>query len=204
MIYYANPSGPVARDAMDRGELGCIVSPNQGNRPAAGWDLIADNGAFAGRWDHDRWLTWLDKLPRDDVRFAVAPDVVADHDATLARWATYAPLIASLGFVPAFACQDGATPATVPQDAAVLFIGGSTEWKLGPRVWDIAVAAHLRGVWLHLARVNSRRRFNTARTLRASSVDGTFITFAPRLRTPELLGWIAAANAAPMLWETPT
>src|SRR5690606_37697756 len=122
LIYYANPSTEPIRDAIAAGRLGCITTPKQGNTHFPDeWDVIADNGCFSAKWDHDEWFRWLLDQPRS-IRFAVAPDVFDPsggpcHDETLDRWRTYGPLIARHGFTPAFVCQVGAEPSTVPDDA---------------------------------------------------------------------------------------
>lgn len=205
MIYYANPATDEVRDAMSAGLLGCIATPDQGNRYFAddGWDVILDNGCFSGRWTHDRWFRWLVEQPRD-VRFAVAPDVFDPdgepcHDATLERWRIYGPLIERHGFTPAFVCQVGATRDNVP-DAPVLFLGGTTEWKLGPDAWAIVERYH-GDRWVHMGRVNSKRRLDTARAMGCHSCDGTYLTFGPDTNLPKLLGWLSDATERPMLWE---
>lgn len=153
MIYYANPSTEPIRDAMAAGRLGCIITPRQGNKAfPCEWDVIADNGCYGGRWVEDRWADWLRSLPRS-IRWAVCPDVFDPsgapcHEATVERWARYAPMMARHGFTPAFVCQVGATADTIPEDAEVLFLGGTTEWKLGPVACSI-VNRHSRDRWVH-------------------------------------------------------
>lgn len=162
MIYYANPSTEQIRDAIADGRLGCITTPYQGNVTFPDeWDMIADNGCFAGNWTAEHWFSWLLNLPRT-IRFAVCPDVFDPgggpcHDETLERWKQWSGRIARAGFTPAFVCQVGATPENVPADAEVLFLGGTTEWKLGPQAWDIA-RRHGTSRWVHMGRVNSHRR----------------------------------------------
>jgi hypothetical protein len=184
-----------------------MVTPGQGNPtfPDDGWDVVADNGCFSDRWEHDRWFRWLLDLPRS-VRFAVAPDVFDPtgapcHDATLARWREYAPLMVRHGFTPAFVCQVGSTPETVPDDAEVLFLGGTTEFKLGPVASAITAKAKAEGRWVHMGRVNSQKRVRAARSMGCDSVDGTFLIYGPRANLPKLLSWLLDAEQEPMLWE---
>lgn len=204
MIYYANPCTDEVRDEMSAARLGCIITPKQGNVTFPDeWDVIADNGCFSQAWEFDQWRGWLLDQPRT-VRFAVAPDVFDPsgapcHDATLERWREYGPLIERHGFTPAFVCQVGATPDNVP-DAPVLFLGGTTEWKLGPQAWAIA-RQHRDTKWIHMGRVNSKRRFDTARAMQCHSCDGTYLTFGPDTNLPKLLGWLEDQHRAPMLWE---
>jgi len=209
MIYYANPSTDAIRDEMSAGRLGCIITPHQGNVTFAsdGWDVIADNGCFSGRWTESKWLTWLRNQSRS-IRFAVCPDVFNPdgspcHTETVARWQRFAGVIERAGFVPAFVCQVGAEPDTVPDDASVLFIGGTTEWKLGPTSWAITAKAKADGRWVHMGRVNSQRRMVTARAMGCDSVDGTYLTFSPDVNLPRVMGWLHDAATAPQLWEAP-
>ncbi len=202
MIYYANPSTEAIKDAMSARRLGCIVTPDQGNVTFPDeWDVIADNGCFSGRWSHDRWFRWMLNLQRS-VRFVVAPDVFDPsgapcHEATLDRWKTYGPLIERHGFTPAFVCQVGATHDNLPDDAPVLFLGGTTSWKLGAEA--DAIVRRKGGRWAHMGRVNSERRLTAARSMGCDSADGTFLAFGPDVNLPRLLAWLDRADAQPML-----
>lgn len=204
MIYYANPCSEDIRDLMSSGRLGCIDTPKQGNVTfPAEWDMIADNGCFSERWDHNSWLNWLIGLPRH-YRFAVCPDVYDPdggpcHLETLERWERYSGMIERAGFTPAFVLQEGATPSNIP-DAEVLFIGGTDSYKLGPVVWDIC-ERYRDERWIHMGRVNSNRRFRTARTLGCRSADGTYLTRGPDKNLPLLLSWLDDQEREPMLWE---
>jgi hypothetical protein len=117
---------------MLAGELGQFVTPNEGRTPLPGVKFGADNGCFSKNYVGDeRWFEWLGSLPREGCLFAVAPDVVGDAQGTLARSLPWLPQIRSLGFPAAFVAQDGLEDLVVPWDwFDVLFIGGSTEWKL--------------------------------------------------------------------------
>jgi len=205
VIYYATPSGSAVRDLMGEGRLGCIVAPKGPRQLPPEWDSIADNGCFGGSWTEEAWLSWLSGVT-GSVRFATAPDVVdlsgaPTHAPTLRRWEKYAPTIEALGFTPAFVCQVGATWRTIPTDAEVLFLGGTTDWKLGDDAARIAKDAKSRNVWVHMGRVNSKRRFDIARTMLCDSVDGTYLTYGPDANLPKLLAWIADSEIRPMLWE---
>ena len=199
MIYYGNPSTEAIRDEMSAGNLGCIVTPSQGNTtfPEDGWDVIADNGCFSDRWTAGAWWPWLLDQSRS-VRFAVAPDVFDPtgkpcHEATLARWRLWGPRIERAGFRPAFVCQVGADRWSLP-DAEVFFLGGTTEWKLGWDAWYIAAEAKRRGAWVHMGRVNSRKRMVMALEMGCDSVDGTYLTYGPDKNLPRLRRMLAEAH----------
>lgn len=192
MLYYANPSSPNIRAAMTAGIIRCILTPAQGNRLPDGARFCADNGCFgAGFPGEDEWLAWLASLPADRCDFAVAPDVVADAAATLTRSAPWLSRIRELGIPAAFVAQDGLEELPIPwDDFDVLFIGGSTEWKLGHHAALIAAQAHQHGKPVHMGRVNSERRLRYASAIGCESADGTFLAFGPERNLPQLLTWL--------------
>lgn len=181
---------------MAAGLIDCIVTPKQGNRIPADALLCADNGCFGkGYPGDDEWFTWLQSLPAARVRFAVAPDVVADAEATLERSLPWLSRIRELGMPAAFVAQDGLEDLDVPWDSFdVLFIGGSTDWKLGAAARQIVLEAKARGKWVHMGRVNSASRLNYADAIGCDSADGTYIAFGPDLNLPHVLGWLRAVN----------
>lgn len=206
VLYLATTSGPKVRDAMLRHPdwLGQMLTPDTGNAiigEPVQW--AADNGAFASwlngtPFDFDRWADWLAGQPTSAM-WAVVPDVVEDHDATIDQWITWAPLVRDLGHRPAFVLQNGCTPSAVPADADVVFVGGDTDWKLGPTAR--AIVGELRSrCWVHMGRVNSLRRLLYAAAIGCDSVDGTYLAFGPDRNLPTLLGWLRRVNA-PTLWE---
>lgn len=210
MIYYANPvsAGPdgwLVRDLMADQLIGCITQPDQGNVLfPEDWRVVADNGCYSAKWDDRRWWAWLTELPRS-IEWAVCPDVFDPdggpcHDATLERWRHWSPRMKVAGFTPAFVCQVGATPTNLPTDADVLFLGGTTEWKLG-RYAEAICQANTGRRWLHMGRVNSRRRWDIARSFGCDSADGTLLTFGPDKNVRHLLSWLVATETTPMLWE---
>jgi len=126
--------------------------------------------------------------------------VVADWAATLERWDQWAPRVAAAGHKVAVVAQDGATPATVPwHQIDAVFIGGSTTWKLGADAIDIMGEAQARGVWVHVGRVNSRRRLRWAAAHGANSVDGTLLTWGPDKHLAPLLAWLREVNTQGVL-----
>lgn len=198
MIYFANPCGGEVMDAMASGQLGYIDTPAQGNRRPAGVAWCADNGCFGKGYPGDRkWFGWLSKHAgySKTCLFATAPDVVGDAARTLGRSAPLLPMIRSLGYPAALVAQDGLEHLEIPWGQFdVLFIGGSTEWKLGPAARDLTREAKHRGKWVHMGRVNSRKRFKYATEIGCDSVDGTYLVFGPRVNLPRLLGWFEHAS----------
>lgn len=204
MLYFANPCGPAVKTEMEAGRLGFIDTPAQRNKRPAGVTWCADNGCFgAGYPGDEKWLAWLERHAGDAATclFATAPDVVGDAAATLERSAPWLPAIRALGYPAALVAQDGLEALPVPWDSFdVLFIGGSTSWKLGPAARGLIGEAKRRGKWVHMGRVNSERRYRYAWEAGCDSVDGTFLTFGPDKLLPELLGW-ARVKAQPALFD---
>ena len=194
MLYFANPT-TVAEPSMRRGLIAYIDTPRQGNRRPEGVTWCADNGCFSDKFDEAAWWSWLVANAGDAERcmFAVAPDVVGDAAATLERSTPWLARIRELGYRVAFVAQDGIEATEVPWDSFdALFVGGSTEFKLGPIAAAVIREAKSRGKWVHAGRVNSRKRFDYFAELGADSADGTFLTFAPRQNIHRLLSWVHA------------
>lgn len=190
MLYFCNPTGDAVKHML-AGTLGYIDTPLQGNtRPDVVW--CADNGCFGKGFDENNWWAWLVKHAdkASTCRFATAPDVVGDAEATLERSLPWLPKIRELGYPAAFVAQDGIENTVVPwTEFDVLFIGGSTEFKLGPTARRYANEARERGMWVHMGRVNSLRRLRYADAIGCHSADGTKITFAPDENLPLILHW---------------
>lgn len=179
---------------MAAGEIGLIDTPRQRNRRPAGVIWCADNGCYGTGYPGDAaWMAWLTQNAHDAERcwFAVAPDVVADAEATRARSTPWLPQIRALGYPAAYVAQDGQERLPVPWELLdVLFIGGTTEWKLGAAARDLAAEALGRGKRVHMGRVNSERRYRYAAAIGCHSADGTFLTPAPDKNLPHVRAWI--------------
>lgn len=211
MIYLASRHSTALSELAQTASVGLIVQPaNSAARHVGGYRFwAADNGCYAAgdRFDAAAWLLWLDSLPREQCLFATAPDVVGDAVATLQRSA-YLSLIRRLGFPAAFVAQDGAEDLDLPWVMIdVLFIGGTTRWKLD-RAARVASQAHERSVPVHMGRVNSLRRLRAAELMGCRSADGTYVGFRARLSADlgerEVGGWLAELERAPLLPLTPS
>lgn len=199
MIYLANPCSPDVRLAMRAGLLGMIDTPAQGN-VLEDADWCADNGCFGSGYPGDEaWLEWLRSHPGDRASclFATAPDVVGDFAATAERSRPFLPLIREAGYAAALVAQDGMEYTTWDcwDEIDALFIGGSTAWKLSDEVRNLAAVASSLGKWVHMGRVNSRKRLMYADAIGCDSADGTYLTFGPDKNLPTLLGWLAEMNS---------
>lgn len=192
-LYMANPVA-AARESMASGELGYIDTPSQGNRRPAGVIWCADNGCFGKGWPgYEAWVAWLERNAADasTCLFATAPDIVGDAAGTLERSAPWLPVIRELGYPAALVAQDGLEDLDIPWDSFdVLFLGGSTEWKLSPAAARLVAEAKARGKRVHMGRVNSRRRYRYAKAIGCDTVDGTYLVFGPTVNLPKLLSWV--------------
>lgn len=202
MQYLATPSGPEVRAAMSAGLIGCMTTPAQGNRIPDGVAYACDNGKFGKGWPGaERWFEWLARtVTRYDAAYclwATAPDVPFDAVGTLAESRPWLARIRGLGIPAAFVAQDGCEkPGLIPWgEFDVLFLGGGTDWKIGPDAQAVAAEATARGVAVHMGRVNSRTRLRIARKFDCATVDGTYLAFGPRTNLPKLTRWLAEVNA---------
>lgn len=194
-----SPCEPTVRLMLDEHRIGLMCQPAS-NAPRAGWLWAADNGCFAKRWDHGKWAAWLERdMPRAGCLFAVVPDIVADHEATVERFGKHVETVRALRYPVAFCGQDGATSSGVPWDEFdCLFIGGSTERKLGETARALALEGRERGKWVHVGRVNSNCRFSSWASF-ADSADGTYLAYGPKTNAPKLQRWIDATRRQPSL-----
>jgi hypothetical protein len=138
------------------------------------WAL--DNAAFSNGFDPGRYYGLLEKLEphKDTCLFVVMPDVVGDAKATLEEYERWP----RPDFPVAFVAQDGQEDLEFP-DFDWLFVGGTTDWKMGQDAIRCIERAHDLGKPVHVGRVNSIKRFQYFQKLGVFSVDGTKAVFAP-------------------------
>lgn len=174
--------------------LGRLVVPEHYWRVAdtatAGLPWAADNGAFGEFKPHDYRLMLAAITGLPGCRFVAVPDVVADAAATLARFTEWHDEAAATGQPLALVLQDGMTTDDVPwPQLRAVFVGGSTEWKLGPAARELVDEARRRGLHVHLGRVNGRRRYDYARSIGCDSVDGSGLARFHRTHLLDALRW---------------
>lgn len=172
--------------------FGRLLSPRQFSRvadtAAAGIPWAADNDCFQGldAVRFDRMLDAIQGVP--GCRFVTCPDVVADADATARLFELWAPAIQRRGLPVGYVAQDGLqAPPWHRIDA--LFVGGTTEYKLSAAAERLVRQANARGLWTHMGRVNSRRRFDYARAIGCNSIDGSKFSKWRDTWLPDALQW---------------
>jgi len=199
-MFLGNASTARIRAAMRAGALGQLVTPGEGRLPIPGVPYGADNGCYSGAYPGDQaWISWVRRLPTDNALFVACPDVlhhhpdgtiVGDAAATLERSGPWLAEVRAAGKPAALVAQDGLEDLDVPwAELDALFLGGSVDWKLGPAAMELALEAVSRGKWLHVGKVNSRRRFLRFELAGAGSADGTTLAIAPDKNLAEVIGW---------------
>ncbi len=174
--------------------FGRLLSPRQFSRAydtaEAGIPWAADNDCFQ-RLDPVAYRAMLNSIyGLQGCKFVVAPDVVGDWEFTRTRFeAWYDELVACWQPI-AYVIQDGQPRDEVPwQRINALFIGGSTAYKLSSEAEQLGREAKRRGLWLHMGRVNSRKRFDYARAIGCDSIDGTKFSRWRDRWLPDALTW---------------
>lgn len=153
-----------------------------------------DNGAFTDTYPgDDDYLRILEGYRGDQERclFVAAPDVLGDAPATLELFPKMAARLKADGWPVALVGQDGMENLPVPwHETDWLFVGGSTEWKLGVGAELLIRQAQTHGVRVHVGRVNSGTRFRHFDALGCDTADGTYLAFGPEKNAPKLFGWM--------------
>jgi len=185
--------------------VGRLVVPRGRNRPealaltAGRWAM--DNGAFR-EFDCGAFVRMLERFYpyRSGCLFVSVPDALGNAATTLLLWPFWSRLVRGIGYPAAFVAQDGQTVETAPWDEmACLFIGGTTTWKLGREARTLAAYAKARGLWLHVGRVNSRRRLRYITQMGADSYDGTSVSKYAETQIPKRLRWAEELRRQPEL-----
>lgn len=208
MRYYTGVSNEITRNAH-RDDLGLLGTP-----AGATWrqkdcygSWAADNGCFVdvvkpGSFKPARWLAWLAEATPAACSWATLPDVVGQAWATWERSYGYLETVRALGYRPSIVLQDGLTRELLDSILGVVddvFIGGSTEWKLGPQARQATFAAKAAGAQVHMGRVNSLKRLRYATEIGCDSADGTYLNYGRKadreLHTLKLLQWLDIVNA---------
>lgn len=178
MMGYASHTGTKRNLAALRAAgWGILLTPGK-HRTEGFARYCLDNGAWSAyqqgtAWDGGAFAAFVDAVGPGD--FIVAPDIVAGGLASLALTESWLPRLPGLRLI---AVQDGMTPADVRPllgPTVGIFVGGSTEWKLSTmRTWGRL--AREVGCYLHIGRVNTRRRINMCLFVGAHSFDGTSVS----------------------------
>lgn len=174
--------------------LGRLVQPrfysSVEKTAALGIPWAADNDAYS-LFHEVRYRAMLQRLiGLDGCIFVTAPDVVGVARETLALFSQWEPVLHEMGLPVGLVLQDGQEYRPVPWDRLeAVFVGGTTAWKLGPHAERLVREAKDREKWVHMGRVNSRKRLLYARAIGCDSVDGSSFAKFGRAHIPNGLEW---------------
>lgn len=155
--------------------IGFLITPRARWLPDPAYPWAADNDAYSG-FDADAYRQMIDRVAGiEGCMFATLPDVVGDHLATFDMADEWLPELEGR-FPIGLVAQDGMSIADLDWWSAAihcLFIGGSTEWKMGRDAARLVMRAKQLGLLVHMGRVNSARRLRYAMALGCDTVDGS-------------------------------
>lgn len=183
--------------------LGRLIQPRHYSSieetATSGMPWAADNDAF-GNFNPESFDKMLDRIKGlPGCLFVACPDVVGDANATAHMFAKWHGAIARRGLPVALVAQDGLTPERVPWHLIdALFIGGTTNWKMGDDARQLIDAARLRGKHTHMGRVNSVRRLMYARSIGCDTADGSKFARWRDTYLPNILRWLATGQQLPL------
>lgn len=144
-----------------------------GDTAAASIPWAADNDCF-NSFDLLRYTQMLQAVhDLPGCLFVAVPDAVGDADRTIKMFHHWRPYLRRYDLPIALVLQDGMGTDLPWDDLDAVFIGGTTDWKLGAGAAAIVAEARARGKWCHMGRVNSARRIAYAKSIGVQSVDGT-------------------------------
>lgn len=159
---------------------GLMISARGVHRDEGFTDLVLDNGAWTSHTKGEPFnvdaFKKVVEIFGDRSRWVVLPDIVEGGLASLAFSLSWLEWCLARCPSVMLAAQDGMTPLDLAPHIGGrvgVFIGGSDDFKIGPPLDDFAAAAHEAGTELHVGRVNSVRRINRCRDVRAHSFDGS-------------------------------
>jgi hypothetical protein len=153
--------------------LGQLLTPLTGYSDWGGLYAV-DNGAFSG-FPEEKFQRLLQRQSsrKDDCLFVTCPDVVGGGQRSIElfkhrkRWIP-------VGWRVAMVAQDGMENLEIPwSQMDAVFIGGRDPWKDSQAAADIVKTAKILGLWVHVGRVNTPKRFDHFSKLGADSCDGS-------------------------------
>jgi len=144
-----------------------------------GFAYALDNGAWTAHqrgeaFDSERFEQCLDAMGAGADWIAL-PDIVAGGMRSLAMSLDWMPRVQQINPRVLIPVQDGMTPLDVAPhlgNRVGIFVGGSTEFKIDT-MFQWGSLARLSSCYLHVGRVNTRRRILQCAAAGADSFDGT-------------------------------
>lgn len=167
---------------LDDGNLGFLVTPRGIPKLSKTKGIFGvDNDCFNIKsYSEEKFLKLLEAVSKfenvkERCKFVNAPDVLNDFEETLKLYYNWYSIIKIKYNLPiSIVLQDGANIDNIPWDYIdAIFVGGSTEFKLSENVRTIIKEAQLQKKWVHVGRVNTKRRLAYCKLLEVDSVDGS-------------------------------
>lgn len=148
-----------------------------------GMDWGGDVPIFSGMgFEPHKWIQWIYEMKpyRKTCLFMSCPDALGNAERTLVYYDYWRPYLNN--WPVAFVAQDGMEGLDFPPPRKwdVLFVGGSTEWKLSAACEGVIARAQKLGKRIHIGRVNWWKRYEHFRALPGSddfTCDGTRTRF---------------------------
>lgn len=130
---------------------------------------------------------------------------VGDALGTLEWATTYIPIMRAIateegwpGRLPiALVAGDGMEDLTdlIPwDDIDWIFLGGSTDWKIGYGAERVCKEARVRDKKIHMGRVSSMERMLIANGFGCDTADGTYLRFGTDTNLPSVMEWVDATH----------
>jgi len=179
MIAYASRTGTKRNLAALKAAGWRLLVSAAGVLRTEGFRYALDNGAWSaytqGRpFDERLFVTALRRLGSGSD-WTVLPDIVAGGLASLEMSLRWMRQVLDESERALLAVQDGMTPEDIRPfigPRVGIFVGGSTEWKLGT-LSDWCALGREKECWVHVGRVNTVRRIFCCSMYGVTSFDGT-------------------------------
>jgi len=163
----------VVRKSASQLVMGQLITPLTGYSDWGGTYAI-DNGAFSHFPESKfRKILMRQDEAKDRCLFVTCPDIVGSGQRSIELFRRRSRWIPT-GWKVAMVAQDGMEDLEIPWDEMdAVFIGGKDPWKDSNAAGDIVKTAKILGIWVHVGRVNTPRRFEHFVQLGADSCDGS-------------------------------
>lgn len=168
---------------------------------------LADRFEFFVCPDRIDWFPASDKngKPVFDKKGRREVFPVGDALGTLAWAAKYIPIMRAIaaeegwpGRLPvALVAGDGMEDLTdlIPwDDIDWIFLGGSTDWKIGYGAERVCKEARVHDKKIHMGRVSSLERMLIADRFGCATADGTYLRFGTDTNLPSVMEWVDATH----------